>query len=771
MEAKLYLGFSYVKLETIDRNSDILLSYSVTTSLKLLSASGKSMKKTILLLCLMLAALFTNSFQAATTTSDWPDWRGPSRDGISLEKDLPTRWAPSGDNLAWKAPYGGRSAPIVLGDRLFLQNTAGKGETVQERVLALNADTGRLLWEYKFNVYSSDVPPHRVGWASPVGDPATGNVYAYGVGGTLIGLTSDGKLLWERSLAEDFGLVTTHGGRTVSPIIDGDLLIISGVSSAWGNQARAAHRFMAFDKKTGQTIWVSSPGGRPYDTTYSTPIIANINGTRLLIAGGGDGAVHALKPQTGEPVWKYDMAKRGVNTSVLVKGTTAIVSHSEENLDINEMGLIAALDAAAKGNIGKDQIKWAVRNFQGGFSSPIIDGDRIYQVDNGANLFAFDFNTGKQLWTLNLGTIQKASPVFADGKLYVGSENGRFFILKPGPDKCEIIDEDQLGTEGAPEAIVGSPAVARGRIYLVSDSTLYAIGKKTGPGVPAQALGLETSKGPATHVQVVPTELVLGPGESVQFKVRLFDQQGRFISESPASWSLEQLKGSVGESGQFTVASDPSGQAGNVKATVGQLSGVARVRVVPPLPWNENFDSIAPGTVPTHWINTTGKFQVRDVEGNKLLVKLADNPFTKRARAYLGSSTQSDYTIEVDVLATEKRRQMGDAGVVAQRYSLVLFGNSQKLELETWQPETTRTVKKPFEWKADTWYKLKLEVASLPDGKVRARGKAWLATEPEPGQWTIERIDPIPNRQGSPGIYADAPFEVFFDNLKVISNK
>ena len=90
-------------------------------------------------------------------------------------------------------------------------------------------------------------------------------------------------------------------------------------------------------------------------------------------------------------------------------------------------------------------MKWAKTGFQAGFSSPIADGDRLYQVDNGANLFAFDFNTGRELWKQNLGTIQKASPVLADGKIYVGSENGKFFILKPGQDKVEVLDSDQLG--------------------------------------------------------------------------------------------------------------------------------------------------------------------------------------------------------------------------------------------------------------------------------------------------------------------------------------
>src|SRR6185503_3997173 len=173
-------------------------------------------------------------FASPVLASDWAEWRGPARDGVSHETGLPAKWSPAGDNLAWKAPYGGRSAPIVVGDRIYLQNTAGKGELEQERLMCFNADTGKLLWEYRFNVYLSDVPPHRVGWASPVGDPATGNVYVFGVGGNLISLNRAGKVLWERSLGEDYGLLTTHGGRTVSPIIDGDLVIVSGVTFQWG---------------------------------------------------------------------------------------------------------------------------------------------------------------------------------------------------------------------------------------------------------------------------------------------------------------------------------------------------------------------------------------------------------------------------------------------------------------------------------------------------------------------------------------------------------
>jgi outer membrane protein assembly factor BamB len=707
--------------------------------------------------------------------SDWAEWRGPARDGISTEKNLPVKWSPAGDNLAWKAPYGGRSAPIVMGDRVYLQNSAGKGETLQERLMCFNADTGKLLWEHRFNIYLSDVPPHRVGWASPVGDPTTGNVYVFGVGGNLIGFNRDGKVLWERSLGEDFGLLTTHGGRTVSPVIDGDLVIVSGVTFQWGQHGRGAHRFIAFDKKSGETMWISAPGGRPYDTTYAPPIIANVNGTRLLIQGASDGVVHAIKPQTGEPVWKYEISKRGLNTGVVVRNNMAILTHSEENLESNEMGMMVAVDATAKGDIKKDQVKWSVYGWQGGFSSPVIDGDRLYQIDNGANVAAFDLNNGKQLWLQNLGTIQKASPVLADGKLYVGTENGKFFILKPSATGCEILDQDQLGTEAQPEAIIASAAVSNGRVFVVSDSAIYCIGKKANQSSserPTAAVGSSVSSNPVTHVQVVPTELILKPGDKVSFRARLFDAQGNFIREEPAAnWSLDQLKGTV-ENGRLTVASDAITQAGLVKATVDGVTGSAGVRVFPPLPWSENFDSLAVNSLPPTWVNTTLKFSVRDQNGNKVLAKLTEgSSLLSRARAYMGPSDWSNYTIEADVSATQKRRQQGDAGVIAQRYVLTLYGNSQMLHLEPWQPETARTKSMVFAWKPDTWYRLKLQVENLPDGKTRARGKAWAAGEPEPAEWMIERIDPIPNRQGAPGIFGNGLAELYFDNIKVYANK
>ena len=732
---------------------------------------------------------------ALLTAADWPEWRGPARTSVSSETGLPTSWSPSGENLAWRAPYGGRSSPVVFGDHLYLQNASGSGPMLQERLMCFNADTGKLLWEHKYNLFTSDVPPHRIAWASPAVDPATGNVFAFSGNGLLMSFSPAGKLLWERSLAEEFGMWTTHGGRVSSPVIDGNQVIVSGLMYLWGQHAGGAHRYVSFDKSTGQAIWISAPEGRPTDTIYANPFISDVNGVRTIFTGGSDGAMHALKVNTGEPIWNWKVSQRGLNTAALVIGSDVIVTHSEENMGVSEMGMVAAVPAASKGTLTDKDARWLVRGVQAGYASPLTDGQRIYVLDNGGVLFAFDAATGKQLWHQVLGTIAKSSPVMGDGKLYIGTENtgdagGKFFIIRPHADKAEILDQDWLGTPQKSELIIAAPIIARGRIYLTSMDALYAIGPKGTPtsaqqkpaAAPAPAGTNGGAQGgtkpPPSTLVVAPTELIVKPGQSISLTVRAFDPLGGPV-ENPgqATWTLEGLKGTI-DNGKFTAAAGGA-QAGTVKATIGSISGASRIRVIPDLPWTFDFEG-GGDTPPAHWINATGKFAVRDLEGNKVLVKLAQNPFAfaKRARPFLGPTTLSNYTVEADVRSMERRRQMGDLGIVAQRYELVLFGNHQRLELQPWQPETERTKRVEYAWKPDTWYVMKLEVQTLDGGKVRARGKVWPKGEAEPAAWTIERVDPIGSVKGSPGLYADAMnsaenggSEMYYDNIKVYLNK
>jgi outer membrane protein assembly factor BamB len=714
------------------------------------------------------------------SVGDWPEMRGPNRDGISRETGLIDKWALNGENFLWRAPYGGRSAPIVMGNRVYVQNPAGRGVNLQERVMALDADSGKVVWEYKFNLYQSDVPAHRVGWASPAADPETGNIYAFSGGAEAIALSRDGKLLWSRSFGEEFAAFTTHGGRTMSPVVDGDLVIVSAPVSNWGTAALRGHRFMALDKRSGDVVYVSNPGGRPYDTAYSSPIIATINGMRLLISGLGDGGVHAIKVQTGEKVWSFPMSKRSINTGAVVRGNDVFVSHGDENLEGNELGLIAALDGTQTGDL--KTTKWAVKGIEFTYSPPIIDGSRLYQIDNGSHLRAFDTESGKELWELALGTAQKAAPIFADGKIYVGTDNGTFHIIRPQAARGEMISKVDLpnsvmsccGSEGTPEQILAGAAVSRGRIFFVSSDAVYAIGSKQPKAVTGLAVDepAPAGQGEPSHLQVTPTELVLEPGQNVRLHARLFDEKGRFLrEETAATWALEGLKGTVAN-GTLTVAADPTEQAGIIKATVGALTGQARARIVHPLPWKETFDDYQDKAIPAGWVNAQAlAMSVTTLDGQKVLQKAPVDTIFMRGRAFIGPVTWSDYTFESDVRANTRRRQIGDVGITAQRYSLVLYGNAQRLKIEPWEPETVRTVTVPFAWKPDTWYRLKLRVENLPNGQVRARGKAWAAGEPEPSAWTIEKLDPIGNRQGAPGFFINAQFGAYYDNLVLTRNQ
>jgi outer membrane protein assembly factor BamB len=720
-------------------------------------------------IALVLAILALSTVAA----SDWPEWRGPSRDGRSTETNLPARWSPQGENLAWRIPVGSRSAPVAFGNRIYINSpTPGDPASTQERLIAIDAESGKIVWERRFSLFLSDVPQHRASWASPAVDPETGNVYLFTVAAQLVCVSPDGKVLWDRSLTDEYGAVTTHGGRTTSPIIEGDKLILNTLILAWGDLNRPGNRYFAFDKKTGQTIWISSPQSRHYDTNYSTPIVATLDGARALLVGGTDGVYHALKLNTGEKIWSVEVSKRAILNSPLFRDNVAYITHGEENIDSTEMGMIAAVDASRTGVLAADAFKWRTRGFLPTFASPVMDDERLYTMDNSAIVGAFDLKTGAKLWEKTLGTLQKGSPVLADGKLYVGTENGKFYILRPSANGVEVLDEDVLGSPQSPEPIVASPIVADGRVYVTSMDAMYAIGKRA-PGKRAGVSGVTTTPiGPPAHVQVFPYESLLTPGQTVTLKARLYDAKGNFIRDEPAAqWAVDQLSGSVDAKGVYTAAKAGSA-AGFVKATVGALTGQARVRVIEAPPWTWDFESAASEAPPSWWTGAPTKVFQRTVEGvGKVLIRPRDETVGRRAKVFLGQPDLNGYTVEADVRGREQRRQRGDVGLISERYGLVLFGNGQKLELHPWQAADEMTTRVDFKWDADKWYRMKLRVDHQKDGTARIRGKVWPADAAEPTAWTIEKVDKIPHVMGSPGIYADGISDVYFDNVKVYRNQ
>jgi hypothetical protein len=250
---------------------------------------------------------------------------------------------------------------------------------------------------------------------------------------------------------------------------------------------------------------------------------------------------------------------------------------------------------------------------------------------------------------------------------------------------------------------------------------------------------------------------------------------------------IGNLKGEVDGDGAFTAANGPF-QGGAVIATIGQLSGQARVRVLPPLPWKIAFKQSPVGKPPLTWIGAGMKFAVREMpDHSKVLVKLTDIPLFARARTYFGAEDMHDYTVESDVRVTETVyndagtmvHKMPDVGVIDTRYILELKGSKQTLGLHSWPAALPRNEEEPglathkaihFEWKADTWYRLKLSVQQDQD-KAIARGKAWPVGEAEPKDWNIQLDDPTPNRNGSPGLWGFSnDHEIYYDNILVTGN-
>src|SRR5262249_26788011 len=152
------------------------------------------------------------------------------------------------------------------------------------------------------------------------------------------------------------------GGRTNMPLVFEDLVIISGVMTGWGEYAVPAHRFIAFDKRNGQPVWISSTRLRPMDTTYSSPVLANFNGHAALVFRAGDGTIDAMQPRTGKIVWTYDASLRGINTTPTVIGNTVFCGHAEENVfDHTSMGAAFAIDGTGSGNVTKSKQLWLSR--------------------------------------------------------------------------------------------------------------------------------------------------------------------------------------------------------------------------------------------------------------------------------------------------------------------------------------------------------------------------------------------------------------------------
>jgi len=717
----------------------------------------------------------THNGTVATDPMDWPNWRGPEQNGISRETGLIDSWDPDAEgtegNVLWKnTELGGISTPIVLRGKLYTTVRSEPGTKREgEKVVCVDAATGSKIWENKFNVFLTDMPAERVGWACCTGDPSTGKIYAIGSCAFLQCLDGEtGETLWKHSLNEEYGFLTTYGGRLTTPVLFEDLVIVGGVIIGWGETARPTHRLFAFDKKTGDLVWISGTRPLPYDTTYSSPVPAVLDGQAALVFGSGDGAVHAFQPRTGEEIWKFQLSRRGLNVSPLVADDRVYTGQAEENLNTTEMGGIVSLDGSKSGDITDTGEIWRLPGTVGKCSPLLIDG-RLYVCDDRAKLHIIDVATGKLVGRRPvklLGTRMRSSPIYADGKIYACTENA-WHVLRPTKTGAKMVNRMRLDDE-----VAGSPIVSHGRIYLPTGSAMYCLGRPdTKPAIdPRPAPPREDSVGENTdpaHVQLVPAELLLQPGEKQKFTVKLYNDRGQFLKEGAAKFSLSG-PGEISDDGTYVAASAPAHTATIVKATVAGVEGQARVRVVPEFPWKFDFEE---GEIPITWVGARYRNIIRDVDGNQVMVKISTIPKGARSQLVMGQDDHHDYTIQADVYGVPTHGKIPDIGLIAQRYTMVLMGTSQKIQVRSWTSQLDRFSKDvPFEWEGDTWYTMKLR-ASNEDGKAVLKGKVWKRGQPEPEAWILEAVDEAPNTVGSPGLFGNAQAaEIHVDNVSVTKN-
>jgi outer membrane protein assembly factor BamB len=287
----------------------------------------------------LLAALATTFFaNQPATAQDWLNWRGPNQNGTSDETGLPSSVALDAADRTWTVALSGRGTPTIHDGRLYTMGYAGDGKELQELLACMDATTGQPIWQHRFTDFLSDSIYSRYAIGSPTVDAATGHVFCMTTPGLLCCFTRAGKRVWERSLMSEYGRLTFPNGRTGAPLIDGELAIVHAITSGWGPLGPARDRFFAFDKTTGECVWVCTPGGPPTDGSFSMPVVATENGLRLLSAGLGGGNFVCVDARTGDPLWRFPMLKGGINSSALLYGDSVIAIHGRENIDSSKIG-------------------------------------------------------------------------------------------------------------------------------------------------------------------------------------------------------------------------------------------------------------------------------------------------------------------------------------------------------------------------------------------------------------------------------------------------
>ncbi len=398
--------------------------------------------------------------------ADWPSFRGPSGDGLSVEKNLPTEWD-SDKNIKWrtKLPSPANGSPVVADGRVYVTYSSKGGS---KRTLACyDRSNGKELWTKTVNAPASE-KTHKTNPYSGTTPAIVGNriVVWHGSAG-LFCYDSTGKKLWKN----DLGKVTHIWGYGSSPVIHEGRIFL--------NFGPGANTFMAgIDLKTGDTIWKQDEAGGSdtqvgsrYVGSWSTPVIANVNGEAQVVCVMPKRVV-SYQPETGDIIWTVSgvPSPRGdlCYTSPMIKGNLAIILAGYK-------GPAFAFEMGGKGDITKEKQLWRFEKKQPQrIGSGIIQGDYLYMANDGPSTAqCINIKTGKSVWRSRFSAGHWASTVYADGKVYSTNQDGVTNVYEANPKEFKLISKNELK-----ETCNSTPALSDGEIFIQTHEALYCISNK-----------------------------------------------------------------------------------------------------------------------------------------------------------------------------------------------------------------------------------------------------------------------------------------------------
>ncbi|CAN5765365.1 PQQ-binding-like beta-propeller repeat protein [soil metagenome] len=406
---------------------------------------------------------------ATISAENWPQWRGPELNGVSPAKGLPTKWSTT-ENVAWKLAMPGRSGstPIIWGEHIFL-NVGTADATGDLELWTLDRNTGKVLWKGPIAGGNRTERKQNMSSPSPVTDGQT--VWVMTGVGVLKAFDLKGKELWARDIQKDYGEFGLNWGYASSPLLhDGDLY----VQVLHGMKTDDPSYVMRVEGKTGKTLWrVERPTKAIQESpdSYTTPALLQYGKATEIVISGGD-IVTGHDPASGKELWRMDGLNPDNNpfyriiASPLVVGDIIIAPTREKPM--------LAIKAGGRGDITKSHRLWSFDNGPD-VPTPVSDGKLLYTVTDRGVAYALDLQTGKTVYGPQRlrPDSYSASPVLADGKIYITSENeGLTSVYAAGP-KFELIAENPLE-----DYCLSSPAMSEGQIFLRTTGHLWAIGQR-----------------------------------------------------------------------------------------------------------------------------------------------------------------------------------------------------------------------------------------------------------------------------------------------------